>query len=266
MKPVTIIIPQWVIDKIDKYLDLKYEVAGTFKHDGSRIIDYRKANGSSDWVHTPLSEINFHTHPRFLYEREGVRWGWPSGEDLRECLLFGMTKRHMFHVVFTKEGVYTIQTTPCFRKFMESQGPEEAGVIVSVLESVFKSTHNLRTIDYNNKHSVKPEDWVKMTRELRIGMFFGAGKETCGKLTCRKIKVVNEDSSVDLVDLGEYLQMFEGDSLEVYILTKNGNIKETRKMRVADVILSLKKSQKELKKVCPKSRIFNIEFHPKGQT
>ena len=100
MQGITIIIPAWIINKIDKYLDLKHEVAGTFKHDGSKIQSYRKAKGASDWVHTPLSAINFHTHPRFLYKREGVRWGWPSGEDLRECILFGMAKKHMFHGVF----------------------------------------------------------------------------------------------------------------------------------------------------------------------
>lgn len=264
---ITITIPPKIIDNISKYLDLKYEVAGTFKYpknkESCEITGFRKAKGSSDWVHTPLSDINFHTHPHFLYDRENVRWGWPSGEDLRECMLFGMSPRHLFHVVFTKEGLYTIQTTPCFRKFITGLKPEQAGIVISVLESVFKSTHNLRTRDYNKKYPVRPQDWVKMTREMRIGLLMNEGEETCGKLTCRKIKVTDEQSNVTLLGLADYLKMYEGSTMQIYVVTKKGNIKSTKQMKIEDILESLKKSNEAFKKVCPKSRIFNITFHSK---
>jgi len=267
-----ITIPTSLIEKITKNLKLKNEVAGTLQFDKDKLktsgvctlSGFRLTKGGSDWVHTPLSPINFHTHPSYLYERENVKWGWPSGEDLRECILFGMSKKHLFHVVFTREGVYTIQTTPCFRKFLSRLESLQVGIVVSVLESVFKSTHNLRTIKFNQKYPVSPDDWVKMTNTLRLGMFFKLGKETCGKITCNKIKVVNPDNTVTSMALGKYLSAFEGKNLETYVINGKGTITNTVKTKIPEVMKILKEISGVFEETCPKSRIFNITFNKYG--
>ena len=53
--------------------------------------------GEKDSVVTPLAVINFHTHPKSCYIDEGVKWGWPSGEDMRECLNFAKHKNFCHH-------------------------------------------------------------------------------------------------------------------------------------------------------------------------
>ena len=64
--------------------------------------------GSGDSVDTPEGLVNFHTHPIGCYLNEQTVWGWPSGEDIRETILFAM-KGSLSHLVLAIEGVYSLQ-------------------------------------------------------------------------------------------------------------------------------------------------------------
>ena len=80
-------MPKVVFKKLDKIYDslyLDHECAGTLIEKDDKIEKITVVKGDSDSVATPLSKYNWHSHPLILYIREGVSWGWPSGEDMRE--------------------------------------------------------------------------------------------------------------------------------------------------------------------------------------
>ena len=68
-------------------------------------LEYKK--GNADSVRTPLSIVNFHTHPLSCYIAAECVWGWPSGEDLAVCLDFA-NNNNLTHIIFAVEGTYVI--------------------------------------------------------------------------------------------------------------------------------------------------------------
>ena len=117
---------EWVLDKETLmqlypllYKDKEYGGKFTFPIDErsgiiERISSKRKIItnvGASDSVQAPMGIVNFHTHPISCYLDEKTIWGWVSGEDLRECILFGL-KGSVAHVVIAVEGVYVVQLNP----------------------------------------------------------------------------------------------------------------------------------------------------------
>mgnify|MGYP005660007479 CR=1 FL=1 len=117
---------KWVIDEntLSQLYPLLYkdiEMGGKFTfpidHRGkiskrTSVRKIHKSDGEKDSVQAPLGIVNYHTHPISCYLGEETIWGWPSGEDLRECVLFGL-KGSVAHIVIAVEGTYVIQTTPC---------------------------------------------------------------------------------------------------------------------------------------------------------
>ena len=69
--------------------------------------------GQSDSVNAPDAIVNWHSHPISCYRAEKTIWGWPSGEDMRESIVYGL-RGSACHVVPAVEGTYTIQPNPCF--------------------------------------------------------------------------------------------------------------------------------------------------------
>ena len=68
-------------------------------------LEYKNGNYAS--VLTPLSVVNFHTHPLQCYIDAETIWGWPSGEDLAQCLNFA-EDNNLTHIIFAIEGTYVI--------------------------------------------------------------------------------------------------------------------------------------------------------------
>jgi len=87
-------------------------------------------------------------------------------------------------------------------------------------------------------------------------------KDTCGKIPCRKILTVDSKNNTERVNLESYLEMYEGKNMKIMNVTSSGNITKTFNMKIRDVMDILDGAQKKLKKVCPKSRIFNISYTP----
>jgi glutaredoxin len=76
------------------------------------VTKFQTTNGASDSVRAPEGLANFHTHPFSCYVSEGCVYGFFSGEDVRETILFAM-KGSLVHLVLAVEGVYSLQINPC---------------------------------------------------------------------------------------------------------------------------------------------------------
>jgi hypothetical protein len=147
-----------VLNKLFSELNNKNEVAGviTFDNEGSSKIT-KFSNGDNDSVTTPNHVINFHTHPVNAYNEANTVWGWPSGEDIRETMKFALAGNRA-HIVFTVEGIYTIQVNKCkMNKMKKLLTDEERGVVVFLIEEYFKATHNFRGVSEVNGLSKKKE-------------------------------------------------------------------------------------------------------------
>tara|TARA_Y100001963_G_C6754672_1_gene436137 strand:- start:888 stop:1601 length:714 start_codon:yes stop_codon:yes gene_type:complete len=97
----------------------------------STKIKINKGNGPV--VYTPSGLINFHTHPKSAYKGEGAVYGWPSGEDMAQCINFAKDGT-LIHIVFTLEGAYIIK----INKIINQKH-------CKILEEVFKYTHVFRS-------------------------------------------------------------------------------------------------------------------------
>jgi hypothetical protein len=164
-------IPLDIVNDINKDLYKNYEISGIINcNDNNKVIGVDKNKGSADSVYTPNHVINYHTHPISAYKQGHTTWGWPSGEDIRETLKFALAGNKA-HLVFTVEGLYTIQVSPCkLKKMKDLLNDQERGAIVFLIEYYFKSTHNFRGIEElkSLKTNITPEDYVKFVNTFNI--------------------------------------------------------------------------------------------------
>ncbi len=139
---------KWTIDnnfisRIKKSLiNGKTEVAGSllFKdYDCKGDICNKKSskftliNGNGNSVMTPRGIINYHTHPLVAYNSEDAVYGWPSGEDMGQCINFAKSNT-LIHIVFSLEGAYIIHVNKIINK-----------TETRLLERLFKETHVFRS-------------------------------------------------------------------------------------------------------------------------
>ncbi len=261
-KPLTVNFIK--LRKIYDLLEKDHECAGTLVVKNNSIQGYTVSKGDADSVHTPLAPWNWHSHPLFLYTRENVSWGWPSGEDLREVIFFGLGGNNA-HFVFALEGVYILQITKCFKKWLtqEIRDQWDRGIVIAVLEMVFKSTHNLRTNSYNAKYPITPQDWINMVRRIKLKFLFSTSSGTqdpCGKITCSKITTHEGSRARELIPIEEYAEQYEGETILVYKVGKNGSINGSKKMRITAALKRLEELAQALERSCPDARIYNVAF------
>tara|TARA_X000001036_G_scaffold127399_1_gene120548 strand:+ start:3098 stop:4042 length:945 start_codon:yes stop_codon:yes gene_type:complete len=252
------------LKEIYTFLHLNRECAGTLIEKNNVIENFTVLKGDTDSVRTPLSTFNWHSHPIFLYVREGVSWGWPSGEDMREVIFFGLGGNRA-HFVFSVEGVYALSLTPCFKKWLKNiiEDGWDRGIIVAMIEMIFKSTHNLRTTEYNELYPLTPDDWIKMVRNLRVNYLFEKKEkqDPCGKITCAKITTHDMGSrDRELMTVHNYAEVYEGEKMTVYKVGKNGSINGSKEMPIKEALERLEQLSVNLKKSCPNSRLYNINF------
>jgi glutaredoxin len=88
---------------------------GTIQRKTSRKV--HKSKGNRDSVTSPNGILNFHTHPISCYLQEKTVWGWCSGEDIRETVIFGL-KGTLAHAVLAIEGCYLLQISNCAIKYL----------------------------------------------------------------------------------------------------------------------------------------------------
>lgn len=211
--------------------------------------------GDTASVQTTKGICNFHTHPFTCYDSpskdEKTCWGWPSGEDMRECIRY-ILEGNRFHLVFAMEGTYLLQVNPnfleilkndkYFSNFKDSAGkkinPNEVrGLVISLIESYFKSTHGHRTLDYNTKYKSKPNknlntdcsktwgicmprDWINFANNFCIEKMNSSNNECSKLLPCNSFPEYDGKFSGSIT-LEEYINTY---GLDLYSMNKKGHI------------------------------------------
>jgi len=149
-------VPLSLVNDINQELKKDHEISGVIYCDNNNnVVGVNKTKGESDSVYTPNNVINFHTHPISAYNNGETVWGWPSGEDIRESIKFSLAGNKA-HLVFSVEGLYTIQISPCkIKKMKELLNDTERGLLIFIIEEFFKSTHNFRGVEEVNNLAKK---------------------------------------------------------------------------------------------------------------
>ena len=167
-------IPLEIVNKIFAELDKDYEISGVIHCNESNKVTHVDTNkGDAESVYTPNNVINFHTHPVSAYNGGYTVWGWPSGEDVRETLKFAMAGNKA-HLVFTVEGLYTIQISPCkLIKLKQLLDSEERGILIFLIEEYFKCIHNFRCVQEinklnNNKIKITPYSFIDLINNFSL--------------------------------------------------------------------------------------------------
>lgn len=128
-------------------------------------------NGSESSVYTPSGIINFHTHPSIAYKSQNAVFGWPSGEDMAQCINFAK-EGTLVHIVFTLEGAYIIKVNKILNKMQ-----------TKILEDVLKDTHVFRSSNQNTQiknfrkvfgiNGNRTLDmWLKLVNEITLKKLF----------------------------------------------------------------------------------------------
>lgn len=142
-------------------LSKNYELGGKFTFLHTKGVIHRRTShkkvirnrGQKDSVNCPQGMLNFHTHPISCYLQEKTVWGWTSGEDLRETIIFGL-KGTLAHAVLSVEGCYLVQISNCaIDNLINLRLPEIPNTLATKLIGYFAST-----ISHRNKDS---DDYVK---------------------------------------------------------------------------------------------------------
>ena len=110
-------------------------------------------NGKTDSVMTPLSVVNFHTHPLNCYIQAKTIWGWPSGEDLARCIEFA-NNNNLTHIIFAVEGTYIIDVNK--ELLADINQKVLTDILIHNIEIIFQLTHKHRM--YENDKDIELED------------------------------------------------------------------------------------------------------------
>jgi hypothetical protein len=235
----------------------EYEYAGAFTFEFNNdhtcknchkveIKDLTKGNKSS--VKTTSGLINFHVHPFACYRGECTCWGWCSGEDMREAIIFKL-KGNICHFVFTLEGIYTLQVDPKVLYFLDELKSDTRGSIIAIIETYFKATHGHRTVNYNkNIDRCNPEDWVKFANNFTLENLFSKKNKCNKKLPCAGFPNDEEGGNISAE---EYLKLIDVGN---YILNNNWNLSmSSKKLNVKSI-----KNHPHFEKV----KWFNVQLIP----
>jgi hypothetical protein len=167
-------LPLEIINKIYENLKMKNEVSGVFYFDNNdNVTHVDKNEGDAGSVYTPNNVINYHTHPINAYRDGKTAFGSPSGEDYRETLKFAMAGNKA-HLVFTVEGLYTIQVNPCkIKKIKELCNDTERGILIFLIEQYMKTTHDFRCVNelndlYETNININPYSFVDFANTFDI--------------------------------------------------------------------------------------------------
>lgn len=111
--------------------------------------------GNSDSVMTPISVVNFHTHPLSCYIDAKTIWGWPSGEDMAQCLNFAKSN-NLTHIIFAIEGTYVIDVNKIFLHYIQTN-KKLFTLIRNNIQEIFKLTHKHRMYFNDNNPNIDLE-------------------------------------------------------------------------------------------------------------
>lgn len=215
-KPVNWVLSKEFIDVIKKSLNEDtVEIAGKllFKDEkkcsdsvcklSKKSTTYEINRGNKNSVATPNGIINFHTHPYKCYIDADTIYGWPSGEDIYQCVEFAR-KGNLIHIVFALEGAYIIKVNEIINKERSK-----------MVESILQYTHEFRSPNpkeqnkkFNSMISVLKlpkklgpvETWINLVNNLSLKNIYRLYNKKLGK----NLTIPNENTKVFSVELVKY--------------------------------------------------------------
>lgn len=247
-------VVEWTIDPM--HIEELYEnLYDNIEHGGEIVLNTNtktsqkviKSNvGKLDSVDAPDAIVNWHSHPINCYNNEETIWGWPSGEDMRETLVYGL-RGSACHIVPAVEGTYTMQPNPCIisgllniddavdpndypklNKKGQNWGNFVRGLVVATIEVYFRSTHIFRSIEYMKKYQdISAHDFVEFANIFKLENIFTTHRiSSCSKLGCNQI-IKYENQRMTQIPFEKYVYEYESDTY-IYYVDKNGNTTKSR--------------------------------------
>ena len=213
-----------------------------------KSIKFKK--GNKDSVMTPLAVVNFHTHPLSCYIEAETVWGWPSGEDLAQCLNFAKDN-NLTHIIFSIEGTYIIDVN---KTLINKINNRLFKIIRNNIQEIFKLTHKHRMY-YN-----EPEPHVSLNFEFNrvflkpLGMniynyenILCAWIDLVNKLTLDKLKILSNIFfniiNIKIIDNDEAIK-----DLNIFniFFVKNNTIQWDKKLKDEEIFNKLKEKEIEI--------------------
>lgn len=275
--------------KHDHMAELYDHLYDNKENGGELIIDFDNKttskvitthSGQTDSVDSPDSIFNWHSHPINCYKQEKTIWGWLSGEDIRESIIYGF-RGSACHFVPSLEGLYTIQPNPCvitnllnIENIVDKNeydiklgkmdwGDFLRGFIILSIEIYFRSSHIFRTTEFiKNNSNIGPDDFAKFANSFKLSNLFEEKEiKECDGIKCNRIHTY-EKHKLKNVSFENYVHDYEsGSDTVIYLIKKNGNNVITNKKYVTflNKCMSILKNI-ELGKICGiKNKIFHVE-------
>jgi len=227
-EPVDWVIQKKDVEEVYKTLLAETESSGEFKFypNGASKMSAKAigtddiVKGESDSVMTPMGIATYHTHPYDCYTQEQVIWGWPSGEDISQVLMWALSG-NLIHVVFAVEGPYVLEVNPCCVVFMKGLSNRLRGAFIHWIMRIGQSTHDLRSHDVNqglvdSGQHISPRDWIQFVNGLAINN----NNATCGLISCNDVAEFGRKKLV-YTKIETYLKKFDK-TVEFYPITQSG--------------------------------------------
>ena len=210
-------------------------------------------NGNNDSVLTPLSVVNFHTHPLQCYIDAETIWGWPSGEDLAQCLNFA-EDNNLTHIIFAIEGTYVIDVNKKLLNYLLTE-KKLYNTIKKNIEELFKITHKHRMYfnDSNNKLLLEKEIEDYFMRPLNLlprENIMMSWIYLINNLTIQNIYILSSNFSSyfsKIKKINSYVNLpKQYDNMSLYHITffKNNTIQWNNKLSKKDIFKELKSGNK----------------------
>ena len=230
-------------------------------------------NGSIDSVYTPLAVVNFHTHPLNCYIEAKTIWGWPSGEDLAQCLNFA-NDNNLTHIIFAVEGTYIIDVN----KFIINSLRNSKTLFKKIrknIEEIFKLTHKHRMIYNDSNKSISLEDefnkifllplklkeqknillsWLYLVNNLNLHNLIILSNEFC--------KYFNDISRITLKDLDIYENIEKYLNINIFSVDffKNETIQWQKDLSKKDIFKYMSQQINDFKIILPNKIEYKAPF------
>jgi len=207
-----------------------------------KTINITSSGGGKDSVKAPDTLVNFHTHPVSCYLGEKTILGWPSGEDMRESVHFGL-RGNAAHLVLTMEGTYVITVNPQILKVLKNmKNNMERGLAISCMESYFKATHAFRTVSANKalvagkKPVITPDFFCKFSNEFNFKNLYEKTNSCTASLPCNGVPI-HEGKKIFTNNFSKYIDDY---GIEVYQVNKKGDTTSGPITKVSEIKKHLK--------------------------
>lgn len=228
-------------------------------------------NGSTDSVYTPLAVVNFHTHPLHCYIDAETIWGWPSGEDLAQCMNFA-NDNNVTHIIFAIEGTYVIDVNKFIINSLQTAKPLFKKIRKNI-EEIFKLTHKHRMVynDSNPNISLEHEFneiflsplGLRPQQNILLSWLYLVNSLTLHNLVtlCNQFsKYFKDVSKISLKELNDYDERYLNINIFSIDFFRNGTIQWQSGLSKKDIFKYMSKHSKDLEIELPSTIQYKAPF------